>query len=88
MPITKGAAKAHRRSERKHVFNVRRNRTMKEAEKAVNKAVSTGDTKKATELLPNAYKAIDKAAKRGIIKKNTAARKKSRITNRIKNTTK
>ena len=29
--------------------------------------------------LANAYKAIDKAAKRGTIKKQTAARKKSRL---------
>ena len=30
-----------------------------------------------------AYKAIDKAAKRGVIKKNTASRKKSRLVKRI-----
>ena len=34
--------------------------------------------------LPAIYKALDKAAKTGIIKKNTAARKKSRITKLIK----
>jgi small subunit ribosomal protein S20 len=45
--------------------------------------VLAGDTKKAEELLPTAYKAIDKAEKRGVIKKNTAARKKSRLSARI-----
>ena len=35
-------------------------------------------------LVPKAYKAIDKAAKRGVIKKNTANRKKSRLVAAIK----
>ena len=83
MPITKGAEKALRGSERKKVFNIRRKAAMKDVTKAVDKAVLAGDTKKAEELLPTAYKAIDKAAKRGVIKPNTAARKKSRLTARI-----
>ena len=37
------------------------------------------DIEKAKELIPNLYKAIDKTAKRGILKKNSAARKKSRL---------
>ena len=83
MPITKGAKKAHRGSERKKVFNIRRKSAMKDVVKNVDKAVLAGDTKKAEELLPAAYKAIDKAEKRGVIKPNTAARKKSRLTARI-----
>ncbi len=35
--------------------------------------------KEAEALLPNIYQAFDKAAKTGVLKKNTAARKKSRI---------
>lgn len=88
MPITKGAIKAHKQSERKKVFNIRRKGAMKDAEKAIQKAVTSGDAKKAKELLPTAYKAIDKAAKRGVIKENTASRKKSRLSARIKNTKK
>ena len=45
----------------------------------------------AKKLLPQVYKLLDKAAKIGLIKKNTAARKKSRITkliSRIKNESK
>ena len=79
MPITKGAQKAHRQSERKRIFNVRRKSEMKDSVKAVQKAIVGGDSKKAQELLSTAYKAIDKAAKRGVIKDNTAARKKSRL---------
>jgi small subunit ribosomal protein S20 len=37
----------------------------------------------ARKLLPQVYKLLDKAAKTGLIKKNTAARKKSRITKSI-----
>jgi small subunit ribosomal protein S20 len=84
MPITKGAQKAHRQSERKRVFNIRRKGAMKDADKAIQKAVTAGDAEKAKELLPTAYKAIDKAAKNGIIKKNTAARKKALVASRVK----
>ncbi len=88
MPITKGAQKAHRGSERKRVFNIRRKSAMKDVTKEVEKALVGKDTKAAKELLPKAYKAIDKAAKRGVIKANTAARKKSRLAASIKRTEK
>ena len=83
MPITKGAKKAHRASERKHVFNIRRKRAMHDVVKSVRQAIAAGDVTAANELLPTAYKAIDKAAKRGVIKDNTAARKKSRLNQAI-----
>ena len=78
MAITKSAKKAHRASLKKHVFNLRRKRTLTDATKDVKKLIAI-DTKKAGESLSVAYKAIDKAAKSGIIKKNTASRKKSRL---------
>jgi ribosomal protein S20 len=79
MPITTGAKKAHRASLRKRVFNVRRGREMNEVVKDVRKHIVAGEVKEAETLLPKAQKAIDKAAKRGIIKGNTADRKKSRL---------
>ena len=79
MAITKSAKKTNRADQRKQVFNLRRKRALRDAVKEVTKAAAA-DPKKATELLPTAYKAIDKAAKRGVIKANTAARKKSRLT--------
>ena len=42
------------------------------------------DVKGATELVPKTYSLIDRAAKWGIIKKNTAARYKSRLTIRLR----
>lgn len=84
MPITKGAHKAHRSSLRKHVFNERRKRTMNDVVKKLRKAAESGSKDEAQKMLPTAYKAIDKAAKRGVIKANTAARKKSRLVAAIK----
>lgn len=78
MAITANAKKAHRASLKKHVFNVRRKRAVTDATKAVKKLMVT-DTKAATVSLKDAYKALDKAAKTGVIKKNTADRKKSRL---------
>lgn len=79
MPITKGAEKADRASLRKRVFNVRRNRALNEVVKDMRKHITAGEVKEAEAMLPKAQKAIDKAAKRGIIKGNTADRKKSRL---------
>lgn len=86
MPITKGALKAHKSSQKKRVFNLRRNRTMSDVVKKMRKLIASGEVKEAESMLPTAYKAIDKAAKRGIIKENTAARKKSRLVAAIKRT--
>jgi small subunit ribosomal protein S20 len=52
---------------------------MKESVKGLADLVSDKNIEEAQKSLPKAYKAIDKAAKRGIIKKNTAARRKSRL---------
>lgn len=72
MAITASAKKAHRASLRKRVFNVRRKRAMTNLVKDVRKSKSSED-------LSKAFQAIDKAAKRGVIKKNTASRKKARL---------
>ncbi|MFQ5540720.1 MAG: 30S ribosomal protein S20 [Candidatus Paceibacteria bacterium] len=83
MAITKGAKKATRSSERKRVFNLRTKRAMASAVKAA--TLTKGkDRKEQDAALSAAYKAIDKAAKRGTIKRNTAARKKSRLSARLK----
>ncbi len=83
MPITKGAKKANRSSLKKKVFNDRRKRAMKDAVKTIKNLVTQKNKESANSSLPEAYKAIDKAEKRGIIKKNTAARKKSRLSKMI-----
>jgi small subunit ribosomal protein S20 len=42
------------------------------------------DTQGATQMLPKTFSLVDRAAKWGIIKKNTAARYKSRLTLRLR----
>ncbi|MCK4918607.1 MAG: 30S ribosomal protein S20 [Candidatus Pacebacteria bacterium] len=88
MPVIKSAKKALRGSERKRIFNLRKKRIMKDAVNTVTKLVSVKKIKEANEKLSDAYKAIDKAVKRGILKKNTAARKKSVLARLTKNTSK
>ena len=78
MPIIKSAKKAIRGSLRKKAFNDRRKRTMKEIIKKIEK-VSKTDKTEAVKMLSSAFQAIDKAAKKGVIKKNNAAHKKSRL---------
>ena len=57
--------------------------SMKTACKNVEKAVNAKDKTKANENLKIAIKRIDKAAQAGTIKKNNAARNKSRLTKKV-----
>lgn len=79
MPIIKSAKKALRQSIKRKAVNDRRTKAMKDAIKKVEKSVKEKKADVVKTLLPVAFAAIDKAAKRGVIKKNTAARKKSRL---------
>ncbi len=80
MPITKTAKKRLRQNEKRHILNLGYKRRMKRIVKEIRELISENKKKEAQKLLPKAYKIIDKAAKRGIIKENTASRKKSRLT--------
>ncbi len=83
MPITKSAKKAIRSSERKRLVNDRRDRAMKEAIKKFRKAAKA-DKAQAVTMVSTVFQAIDKAAKTGVIKKNNASRKKSRLSKLVK----
>jgi len=83
MPITQSAKKAIRGSLRKKGYNDRSKRAMKEIIKKMEKVAKT-DKKEAGKVLSSAFQTIDKAAKRGVIKKNNAARKKSRLSRLVK----
>ena len=87
MAITSSAKKAIRSSARKHVFNLRRKNVLTDTTKSFMKLLAAKDAKGAEKLLPAAYKAIDKAMKRGVIKGNTADRKKSRLAAALKRAT-
>lgn len=84
MPIIQAQKKSVRQSAKRKVFNDRRRRAMRDAIKTIKTFIAGKDAKSANEALPAAYKAIDKATKRGVIKANTASRKKSRLNKMIK----
>ena len=77
MPNTLSAKKALRQDEKKRVKNLRIKRGLKIAIK------SAKNLKTEKEVLA-AVKLIDKAAQKGSIKKNNAARKKSRLRKQLK----
>lgn len=79
MAITSSAKKALRASDRKRVFNLRTKVAIDIPLKKFRKFLAEKKSKEAKELVPSLYKALDKAAKRKFIKKNTASRYKSRI---------
>ena len=83
MAITSSAKKAIGVAKRRGVFNARRKKELKDSLKAVTNLIESGSKKEAEAMLSRVYKAIDKAAKRGVLKANTASRTKSRITKRI-----
>ena len=80
MPITKSAKKALRQNVRRRAKNLIYKNKIKDLIKRTKGLISEKKIEEAKKLLPQLYKAVDKAAKVGVIKKNTAARKKSGIT--------
>jgi small subunit ribosomal protein S20 len=79
MAITKSAKKAWRQSLRRRARNLIYKTKIKNLIKEARNLVLAKKIEEAKKLLPQIYKILDKAAKVGVIKKNTAARKKSRI---------
>lgn len=79
MAITSSAKKAIRVSARKRIFNLRRKDAIISTKKKIQQLVKAGKVSDAMAFLPQAYRAIDKAMKTKYIKKNAAARMKSRI---------
>ncbi len=73
-----------KQSKRNRVFNDARKLEMRKSVKQVRKLLAEEKVSEAEELIPETYKAIDKAAKRGVIKSNTADRKKSRLMAAVK----
>lgn len=76
MPNIKSAKKRVLTNEKKRVENRRLKGHMKTA-------IKEGLEKQDGLSLKNAYQAIDKALKKGVIKKNKAARQKSRLAKKV-----
>lgn len=80
MPITNSAKKALRQNLKRRKINSVKKRKIKDFIKEARTLVSQNKIDEAKKLLPKIYKILDKTAKSGLIKKNAASRKKSRIT--------
>lgn len=83
MPNTKSAAKDLRQSKKRAQRNHRIKSNIKSLIKKIDKTIATGDKTKLAELVKKAQSLIDKAAKKKVLKKNNAARKKSRLLKKI-----
>lgn len=83
MAITRSAKKALRQSLRRGTRNIQKKQKIKSLLKEVRNLISQKKIEESKKLLPQAYKILDKAAKTGLIKKNAASRKKSRLSKLI-----
>ena len=83
MAITESAKKAIRQSAKRKEQNLVYKNKIKALVKEARTLVLAKKMEEAKKLLPEIYKALDKAAKVGVIKKNNASRRKSRLTKLI-----
>ncbi len=83
MPNIRSASKRMRQNQTRYRENLSVKRSMRQAIKQTYDAISNHQEQEAREHAKNAQKAIDKAVKKGVIKKNTGARKKSRLTRQL-----
>jgi len=85
MPNIKSSKKAVKTIAKKTQNNHELKATVKNSIKNCDKAIAAGDKEVATSKLNEAQKNIDKALSKGLVKANTAAREKSRLSNKVKN---
>lgn len=84
MANTKSAKKAIRKIARKTAINKNRRSRMRTFIRRVEEAIEAGDATNAREALVNAQPEIMRSAQKGILHKNSASRKISRLSARIK----
>ena len=78
------AKKRVKRNAARAVVNTNRRSRMRTFIKKVEKAIEAGSAKDAQAALVEAQPEIDRGVSKGLLHKNTAARKKSRLSARIK----
>lgn len=84
MANTISALKRIRQTRRRTAVNRARKTRFRNQVKALRRLLEARDAAKAQAALPETFSLIDRAAKWGIIKKNTAARYKSRLHARVR----
>ena len=83
MPNITSAKKHLRQTKKRTAHNRKYKNRIKNLSKIINGFIQENNAQKAKEQLPLLFKAIDKAAKRNILHKNTAARRKSLVARRV-----
>lgn len=83
MANTRSALKRLRQGERRRLRNSAIRSSVKTAVKTVRAALGEGGTADAEQALARAIRTIDKAVTKGVLHKNTAARKKSRLVRQL-----
>lgn len=83
MANTKSAQKATRVIERRTAVNKARRTRMRSTWRAVEEAIASGDSKTAAAALKAAESETKKAAGKGVVHKNLANRKVSRLAKRV-----
>jgi len=84
MANTYSALKRVRQMERRTETNRKNKTRLRHQIRAMRRAIAGKDASAAAALLPTTFSIIDRSAKTGIIKKNTAARYKSHLHGRVK----
>lgn len=85
MANIQSAKKRIRRNERARVVNKTRMSRLRTFLKRIETAIESGDKKVAAEALKAAQPELARSQAKGLVHKNTAARKMSRFSKRIKN---
>lgn len=83
MPNIKSAKKRVLIAERNRTRNRSWRSAVRTVRNEVSDAVKSASAKNASEALKNAYSIIDRAVAKGVLHANSAARKKSRLANRV-----
>lgn len=83
MPVTKSAKKRLKTDRKKRTRNLRVKKSLKVIIKNLNQTIKLKKEEEAKEALVKAGSALDRAASKGVVHKNTARRKKSRLAKRV-----
>jgi small subunit ribosomal protein S20 len=75
--------KRYRQSQRRRLINQMSRHRLKTQMKKLRAAITTGKASEAKTLLPQTFGVIDRSVQKGVIKKNTARRYKSRLTKTV-----
>lgn len=84
MPIIKSAVKRMHQTAKRRARNQNTKRNLRTEVKVFSAAIAKKDTKAASEALKKVQSELDKAVKKNVLKKNTAARKMSQLTAQAK----